>query len=331
MALLFHQNMKKFGGGAGPRVGAYNGAFQAMVAPGGPLAAAGPIMVGGFTEVTNNGMATDAFSGGGPAGINLCLDLGLVHVATVLCSITALANGDRGREYLAIGVNPACNIIATGRVLVRAWGMGLEVRDNPSPTPIPPPDWCNNLPKKATLDYRGLVYVIVDVPIGAGAFRRIAVGFIHNLYTFDEHKVLQIGQVPNFLAKMGQFAQVPGIAARYIGGDFNVDGRDHDYIGPAHVYRAGMGAAVPPAIVAPIPAYVPGGTLWSGNLYDYWFSDVWAGGGPPPLYGPPPPIVTPPLPLLPAPVASVVNTTLNAPSGGAGTMSDHCATALRII
>lgn len=327
MPYLFHQNMRVFGGGTGARNAAYQATFAAEVAAGGYLAAVPPVWIAGFTEVTNNLTAANVFSGGGGLGFNLCAALGVNHVANVACGQTLLANGP---EYIALGVHPACAVLAVGRIFLNAdWGIRLH--QDISLGAAPPIGWQNHVPAAATRDYRGLVYMIVNVPNGAGGMHPIAVGFLHNLYTLEAQRILVMQNLPQMLALMGNGAPAAPVAY-YIGGDFNVgvvSPRGTARLGYAHAYSIDK-FNYPP--IPPIPAGAPfgygpcspNGTLWGGNLYDYWFSNIYPGP-------PPPPVNAPPAPLLGAPVPMTINSTLNAPTGVAGTMSDHCGTALQIV
>ena len=63
----------------------------------------------------------------------------------------------------------------------------------------------------------------------------------------------------------------------------------------------------------------PGGTTWSGSLYDYWYSSIDPGAAPPAG--------------LVQPVPRVHPNTLNHGPGvvPAGTMSDHAGVSLRFV
>jgi hypothetical protein len=165
------------------------------------------------------------------------------------------------------------------------------------------------IPGNASADYRGLVYIIVNV----GGLNNIAVGFLHNLFTFQAQRVLVAGQLGNMMNRMGQAASglavVPNIIGRYIGGDFNVN-----LISPRGGFNGYQAAA---------PFYPPGaagvGTTYSGNAYDYWYADPTVGVG-----------------GLIVPVPSASSLTLDSgpgavAAGNAGLMSDHTAIMLQII
>lgn len=308
MASIFHQNMRRFGGGSAPRNAAYRGpvgggggAFAA-IAVGLPGAAA-PIGVVGYTEITNNGASLGALAdcsvslaGGGMGG-----NVGLVGVGR-----TALAHG---WEYIGIAVAGGWGLVAVGRMLIGV-AHGIVLRHQRAATFA--------LPSAAGLgysaDYRGLAYVVVTVPGMPGPNNRLAIGFLHNMYSFLDQRALVAGQIGNMAAQMGAAipggpGAVPGIIARYIGGDFNVAMITPR--GGASGYQLGL-AVAPPGAVA-------GGTTWSGSLYDYWYSSI-APGGPVPAG-------------LVQPVPRVHANTLNHGPGvvPAGTMSDHAGVSLRIM
>lgn len=303
MPVLFHQNMRIFGGGAPLRNAAYNGpgpgpggAFGAISAA---VAGVGPVAVAGFTEITNNGASIATLTAS-------CTSLGIAWGGNVACGKTALAPQ---AEFIGIGIHPTYALVTVGQILLQVGGGGgitlLHRRAAGFGGGL-------LLPTGATRDYRGLVYVVVTVP---GGGPNIAVGFLHNLYTFEAQRVLVAGQIPQMLAMMGAAASGLGpvaVGARYIGGDFNVG-----MISPRGTVRQGRawGYSAPLAAV-PVGA-VAGGTTWSGSLYDYWYSDIDPAG---------------PAPAgLIVPVPAAHNNTLNAGPGIAGTMSDHGGISLRII
>ncbi|MFN5972189.1 MAG: hypothetical protein ACK47N_20285 [Microcystis sp.] len=324
MAVLFHQNMRRFGGAAPVRNAHYNAAFGQILAA---LGAAAPVAVAGFTEVCNNGAAATAF---GPAGVGggLCAALGVNHIGNIACGQTALAGGP---EYIAIGVNVAYPVVSVGRIFLNSSGCSISLIHDISPAIPLTAVWCNQVPSGATPDYRGLVYVVIAI---AGV--NVAVGFLHNLYTLEAQRILVMGQLPHMMNMMGN--AIPGIAAKYIGGDFNVQAPPPPYrrgtarIGYIYLYSNGLagapltlagvpGLAVPPPAPPPPPPFTALGTTWAGNLYDYWFSTI----------DPAPVAPAPPVPLiLPAPGLHGITLDTAAGAGAANQMSDHCAIILQI-
>lgn len=300
---FFHQNMRTFGGAAGQRNVAYNAAFTAIAAG----FAANPITVAGFTEVVNNGAAAAAFGVGG-----LCAALGVNHFANIACGTTALANGP---EYVAIGVLPGTQIVGYGRVFLDTAKQRVDLIDDFVAAAGPPAAaWQNAVHPRATADFRGPVYVVVDP--GGGA-PHVGVAFLHNLFTLEANRQLVAQQVPNVLALILKHCGGGGVAV--IGGDLNVDvitkrGTDRT----ACAYASAIGLVAMPAAPPPRPPaakFVAGGTTWAGSLYDYWYSTL-----------------NPAAPALPAgvaaPVATVCDSTLDSGAGVGNQMSDHCASVL---
>lgn len=303
MPILFHQNMRRFGGGTAPRNNAYNGvagggagAFAGILA--GLGAGVGPVAVAGFTEIMNDG-ATNAALTASCASLGMAGGAGPGFIGNIACGQTALANGP---EY--IGIASSYPVLTIGRMLIQVHqGVSLIHQRDTTAAGLN-----NQAMQGATADYRGLVYAVVASPAG-----NIAVGFLHNLYTFVDQRSIVMGQVPNMMANMGGAASghppIGGIVACYIGGDFNVG-----MISPRHQaigYYANAPAATYPAGSAGT------GTTYSGNGYDYWYSDI-------------DPAAAPPAGLI-VPVPSADASTMDSGPGVAGLMSDHAATMLQII
>ncbi|TKB70096.1 MAG: hypothetical protein E8D52_03335 [Nitrospira sp.] len=306
MPMLFHQNMRNFNGANAARNAAYVGAFGAISAG---LGAVNPIAVAGFTELTSGGNVATALGGhnavgipgGGPA--NLCAALNVQPPIMAACGLTALANGKP--EFIGISISSAAalgmNVLSVGRIFLHSDGKSLNLIDDRAPVHPPPAAWCDAVHPSATHDYRGVVYVVVQ----NGAGHIFAVGFLHNMYSFVDQKVLVAGKIPSMMSLIGKNPALGG-GAIYLGGDFNVDpvDRTNDRLGIAACYSQGT---LPAAIPAGAQA---GGTTWHGNLYDYWYANHGVAGG--------------------LPAAHVRTNTLDTGAGGANTMSDHVATLLAI-
>lgn len=296
MGVLFHQNMRRFGGGSVPRNNGYNGVMAgggAFGAIAGGLGAAGPVLVAGFTEVVNNGASNGALT-------TSCNRLGVTWRGNIACGITALA---KGPEYIGIGVNAGNAIQTFGRMLIGVGGgVHLIHQRGATAAAVNGRGWAGS-----SADYRGLVYVVIAI----GGGNNIAVGFLHNLYTLTAQRTLVMGQLANMLNTMGAAANglgpVPNIVRRYIGGDFNVA-----FVTP-RLGATGFNGA-------PAPAYPPApcagvGTTWSGNTYDYWYSDA-AG------------VVGPTIAPAPSADATTLDSGYHAPPPHV--MSDHTAILLRV-
>lgn len=296
MSFLMHQNMRIFGGQTAPRVVAYQNAFATVLAN---QNAVGQLAVAGFTEITNNGAAVIALGG-------LCNGLGLNFHAAVACGRTALARG--GPEFVGIGVSGQWQVLSLGRILMEVYNSDVRLIHDIAPAGLVQQGiWAANVPNDATLDYRGLVYVVVQ-----NGNTRTAVGFLHNLYTFDGNRTLVMGKIGAMMALLQQDPTMQNLpqgtqTTRYIGGDFNV--------APMQIVRKDRATntkAYPYSIAlqnVPMGAN-PGGTTWGGNLYDYWYSDIVPGAA------------------VPTPI--VDGTTMDTGLGVANLMSDHAAILLRI-
>lgn len=308
MPLLFHQNMYRYtGGAAAARHADFHARFTAF--NGAHAGAAGPVMACGFTEVMNNNANTRNQMSGAGGGVNLCGALGCNFVTNIGVGATAFTP----MEYITIGVNPAATVVLIGRLTFEpAVGGGLRLAQETVLPGALTQGWENSFP--AIADYRGIAFVIIDLP--THPVRRIAVGYLHNMYSFKDNRALTMNKLPHAAAlMMSQFGSTGPAAATevYIGGDFNcpVYGpRGTPRIGPIHTASIGLTAAqqpVPYATAANTGPFAAGGTLWSGHLYDYWYSDRHAG-------------LTPYLD----------NTTINHAANAQGSMSDHCGVAVGI-
>jgi len=286
MDYLLHQNMRVFGGGAPPRNNAYHNAFATLSNTLGPPA--NRIRVAGFTEIVNYATA-------GAAAVSLAAVMGLNTSYNVACGRTALAAGP---EYISIA--SALPVLSVGRIFMNASGQGMALAHDISPAQPPTAAWCQTVPQQATPDYRGVVY-LVTMLMGTP----IAVGFLHNLYTFQDQRALVAGQIPHFVYLMASNPAIDFGGPVYLGGDFNLSpfNRNSRNYGAYTAYSAGLAGVLPPGIN-------PGGTTAAGNLYDYWYASI-------------APATVPPVGFL-TPAPQVWGHTLFHPN-----MSDHCATLLR--
>ncbi|WP_300530447.1 hypothetical protein [Maricaulis sp.] len=306
MPLLFHQNMWRYtGGAAAPRHNDFHARFAAFDAAHG----GGQVMVCGFTEVMNNNANTRNQMSGAGGGVNLCGALGCNFLTNIGVGQTAFTP----MEYITIGVNPAANPVLVGRLTFQPTsGGGLRLRQETVAPGAVTQAWENNFPELA--DYRGIAFVILDLP--THPVRRIAVGYLHNMYSQRDNRAATMNMLPYaaqlMLSQFGSTGPAPATEV-YIGGDFNCpayDPRGTRRIGYIYTSSIGMTAAQQPApyaLAANTPAFQAGGTLWSGNLYDYWYSNRNAG-------------LTPHLD----------NTTINHAANASASMSDHCGVAVGI-
>jgi hypothetical protein len=344
---LFHQNMRRFGGDA-PGLGrpdrnrAYATAFENISATLTRLRsdAANAICVAGFTEIDNENAAPTALG-------DLCQRLGVRLTVVANCGIMALQEAaSRPPEFIGIGVSANFRVLSVGRIMLDVSGQdvarihviapSLEPRSASAAAAVAPfnpadpqlPAWRTNLPRLTTLDYRGVIYVVVDC--AALSIKPFAVGFAHNVFSAKENLGLFALQIPKILATMASNPFLNGAGpVVYLGGDYNADGldRSHLRIGDAPCYSATTVAAAPPspaAVTTTVPAGasapVSGGTTWNGNIYDYWHTNIANRLATPMVAG-----------GVAAPVPSVRASTMTGPANAIHAMSDHAACLLQIV
>jgi hypothetical protein len=192
-------------------------------------------------------------------------------------------------------------------------------------------DWARTLPPDASLDYRSVVYVVVDV--AADRTKRLAVGFLHNMHNFQGRYTTML-KLPAVLSAMSDNAG--GSPYCYLGGDFNIPPWDRGGDrASAYTYSQGLRKTPGPGmtgaggaetgLIFEVPLRKSKGTLSSGKLYDYWYSTIDR--------------AAPPLPIvhggLSRPLAGICSTVLDCESSfgrrATGLMSDHAGALLRII
>lgn len=286
--------MRVFGGASPPRNGAYSGAFTAINTAIN-AAGTGPIAVAGFTEIVNG------VSSNGALG-HLCGLLGTNFYATVACGETALA--ENRPEFIGIGVNSACSVLSMGRILINTDDRIRLIHDI-SPVLPPTDDWLRgdtDTYRESTLDYRGLVYVV----IGDNANNVAAIGFLHNRYPGKERSSsYRAGECTLIASKIPEMLQLIKGQQRYhvyVGGDFNVPMMNRSNRSfNAYAYGVGLLQTNPPIRA--------GGTTQWGSLFDYWYSDI--------PYG-----QASPVPFVHQDTMSQIIPPQN--------LSDHAATTLRI-
>jgi hypothetical protein len=316
--VLFHQNMRNFGGGPtnNNRNAAYQTAFQAISLR--LNTNFHSVLIAGFTELTNNAGAVTALNGG-MAGA-----LGLGQVQAVQTRRTAVG---ASLDYTGIAVGAGVNILSWGRIVPVASGGNIALAPdvwNPQTTNFA--NWAGALPQAAALDYQCLAYVVADIGVNI----RVAVAFLHNIFAINDNKtfVLQnLGGAGNFIA---QDPAMGGNGTVFTCGDFNTGpqrrGTGRTSIAyPFSQEIVALNAAVPlwspGANLTPgqtVLGYRTGGTTAAGNLYDYSFRSVV--GNPVPL------ALQPPQPAI----DTVTLDNPSAPGAAAGPMSDHTASLLNI-
>lgn len=227
---LFHLNMRKFGGGNEDLNRAYAEVLKKVNSN---LATENCyVVVGGVTEVMNTNSAQKAL-----AQLASALNLQLVKV--VHCGVSAMGIA----EYIGVFVGPDISIDYIGRFSLKDGQQVLHEAGaiNDSRWDSPPP---------GSPDFRALVYV-------AGKLYGkipIAVGFIHNTYTFSEQRALVAMHFAQMADTMRKSSQAQAV---YFGGDFNVEpaGQRRKWDTTIYPYSTGMKTT-------------------DAHEYDYWYSTI---------------------------------------------------------
>ncbi len=314
MAILFHQNMRSYGPASLDRSPAYQIGFLGIAHryPG--------ITVSGLTEIRSNAPVTPALLG------PVHLALGTRYRSTVMCRRTDASS----KEYISIGTADGFEPISYGRVCIEAAGdsawSSLDIAPLVVPAGgvapgVPNTAWCNSMPPASAPNYQSVVYAVVRAH-GAVA-PPVGIGFVHNVYELmgADIRTVLMQQLPNIATQMRRDPTLGAAGRVIICGDFNVAptnrGTDRGVRMTAYSQgttavgaapAANPGAALTAAQVA--AGGTPGGTLMTGNLYDYSYStDAPA----------------------PVPVPRIDTSTMTSGVGGAaGNLSDHCASMLQI-
>lgn len=251
---IFHQNMRNFGGSQNDRLRSAMGVFGRV-----SVSCRNDIAIAGLTEITNNVTASRVVpllfrillsSKGCPQGHS---------IFNICCGISLLSGR---KEYVSIGIHGSINVISLGRVYMDCW---RELKVDCVCMDEDYSDWCEDVPKDMSADYRCIVYTIVEINN-----QRIAFGFVHNIYTNKAIRAFHHIGIPQYLHKI---KEGEGCSSVYIGGDFNARPPGVSRISRRYMfYTYYNGMDVSP--LSPSHKFTPGGTLMSGNLYDYWYSDA---------------------------------------------------------
>ncbi|WP_212005134.1 hypothetical protein [Chitinophaga sp. HK235] len=260
MIYVFHQNMRNYGGSGGKvdRTARFYTAFKLI------KNSFDEIKVAGFTEVTNNSSAT--------TGLKKLLEglfgriRGGHQLAVVNCGRTALGR----TEYIGYAVKKDVIIREFGRIYVQTGSKVVldEAPRTPGDHPMiningkPFKDWAKTMATDALADYRVIVYGVLEF----GGNQEV-VGFVHNMYTLANNKMSFMQMLPSML----EAAQ--GDNDIYVGGDFNVKARDIGSARRKKYYHYSKPMVGKPTGNAK-KKFTGGGTLLSGRLYDYWFSNI---------------------------------------------------------
>jgi hypothetical protein len=243
MTLVFHQNMRDFGGAAPWRNTNFGLAFTAINGVTGAN-----YVVAGFTEVMNGATSRPVL-----AGLAAQLDPGLTRLAVIETGCTVGGQ----REFVGIAWDPvpltAQHVgLAYWNSMNKAW----QVVNDPMPAAA---TFTANLPRGLQFgaDARGLAYIA-----GVWGGNTYIFGFLHEMYNIRERGLLL--QALAFIVK--NIRQTIGgayAAARpIIGGDINVAPQDREYVRPVALRIAAAQTAAGPPIVWT--------NTTAANPYDWW-------------------------------------------------------------
>jgi hypothetical protein len=316
LGVLFHQNMRVFGGGTVARNTAYLTAFQAISLHLNQNFHS--VLIAGFTELTNNTTTVAALNGG------LAAALGVGQVTAVRTRQTAVGGS---LDYTGVAVAAGVNILAWGRIVPVTSSQGVRLNNDVRPQNVPLATWAAGAPAESTLDYQSLVYVIADI----GGGNVVAVAFLHNIFSINDNLGLILQNLPNAANAIvsNPVMPQPGNGVVFTCGDFNTvpqqrgtgrTGIAVPFSQPTIEPPAALPLWSPDAILTPAQVvlhYQAGGTTAAGNLYDYSFRSVVGNPAPLPLQPPQPAI-------------DVVTLDTSSNLGGTSNMSDHTASLLNI-
>jgi hypothetical protein len=241
MPMLFHQNMRTFGGHSAIRNALYGVCFGQVAAV---LPVGVPVAVAGFTEITNASVGLQAQM----AVLAQTLDAGINNLLVMQVGTSALGI----TEYIVVAwSNAQIAVAAAGQVtydnLARTWTPNAVAAPFANAyIPAPHMDY-------GALDSRGPAWVAGTIGGVAGIFM-----FMHNMYSLGDRSGGLVGL--RMCAAMvrkalgGAYAAAPVL----IGGDFNAAPHDMDTGRGVGLYaRAAMAMGVPINTTA-------------SNPYDYW-------------------------------------------------------------
>lgn len=249
---LFHQNLRTFASSNDERNTEYGETLRRIT---GTLPE--PIAVAGFTEV----LSGDLF--------HICDSLDVQWRARIASRRTAVG---QKYEYIGIGTKKDIEPIGWGRVVPIASFNGMTIQHD-AVEPGHEAEWAKRMPDAAPPDYQSLVYIVVRLQ-----FRPVAVGFLHNIYSVIDGRSIIMQRLPD----AAELILARGVSAVYVCGDFNVKPHNRaNHNITMYAYSTGSVRSRTIVNVNPgrrlLPAQEkagakPGGTLMSGEKYDYAFS-----------------------------------------------------------
>ncbi len=244
MALIFHQNMKVYGGAAAWRNTNFDVSLAAI------NAATGPVYVAaGFTEVMNAGASVAAL-----AARAIVLDPGLTRLGVIETGITV---GGR-REWVGIAWDPgAINVQHVGSVLWSATNREWEHFTMATPgTATFVVDWPDD--DGLAADSRGIGYIA-----GVNGGLNFIIGFLHEMHNLRTRGLLLAALSTSVQKIQAGLGGGYAAARAIIGGDFNVEAETRTYLRPVPVDIAA--ASTGPGVFTNTTA---------AHAYDWWGGDV---------------------------------------------------------
>lgn len=206
MALLFHQNMRVFGGGSAARNAAFNGGFTAINAITGPM-----YVVAGFTEITNNITSVIQLP-----PLAAAIDPGLTNLIVIEVGVSALGL----REHIGIAWDPAyVNVQHAGQVLKNGVTGQWDAHNTPTGGGLPA---TINRPGGVNLvaDSRGPAYI-------AGTYNgnHYIFMFFHNMYGTGDRSSAYTNLPAMVRSVRNTIGGAYAAAEAFIGGDYNINPR----------------------------------------------------------------------------------------------------------
>jgi hypothetical protein len=254
MSLIFHQNMRNYGGGAWLRNFIFDLNFAAMQAATGAL-----YIAAGYTEIRNNLTALN-FTARAAA-----LDPGLTNGILIEVGITAVGNKI---EHLGIAWDPTVvTVTNAGQVLYNAIARRWQCYNTaipglpPATIPLggvgmaaPAVGAKRKFDETAIADSRGLAYI-------AGTYNGVnrVFAFMHNMYGLGDRSSA-FTKLNTMVDAINATLGIGGTRT-YMGGDFNLQPRDP---------RRGRALHHAAARNVANTAYL---NTTAANPYDFWLSD----------------------------------------------------------
>lgn len=239
MPAVFYQNMDCFDGKDTKRNSAFENAFNKVKQN--AEEEGRQFYGGGFSEIMNQGSAQYLIE------YLVKTLLAPSNISTLAYGKTSLADGNPEFCTIASSATP----IAIGRIFFQDIGVdGVRLIHDPAPSIPIDRDWAKSVPSRATFDYRGLVYHILNIPRPESMDTDlVCVGYLNNRYE-DLTPIFKIIKVLPKIQKILWSVMKRKSELVYLGGTF----------------------AIAPTDFHPWYQFNGGATTEDGNPDDYWFS-----------------------------------------------------------